>query len=114
MKNERAFHPGRRAFSLQAEHPDSTVPAARIVQTHATFYGATPAWPTAMIEPCESELARWSELWRHGQAGAWARAQQERSVASLVRLEQRCSHRRPSAWALAELGRLRDQLGLAN
>ncbi|HTK66171.1 MAG TPA: hypothetical protein VL595_27585 [Pseudonocardia sp.] len=113
MTEKRAVHAGR-AFSVQAEHPDPAVPATLAVQSHVAFYGATPAWPTAMIEPCESELARWSELWRYGQAAVWARTQREQSVASLVRLEQRCSHRRPSAWAIAELGRLRDELGLVN
>jgi hypothetical protein len=104
----------RQTYSSQAEHPDPAVPSTLIVQSQATFHGSTPAWPTTMIEPCESELARWSELWRYGQAAIWARTQQEPSVAALVRLEQRCAHRRPSAWALAELGRLRDELGLVN
>jgi hypothetical protein len=105
MTNDRGVQIGR-AYSLQAEHPDPSVPAALIVQHDATYYGATPAWPAAMIEPSESELARWSELWLHGQAAGWVRTQREQSVASLVRLEQRCAHRRPSAWAHTELERL--------
>ena len=113
MANERLVHAGR-GYSLQAEHPDPAIPAAVIVQTDAAFYGATPAWPTAMIEPCESELLRWSELWLNGHAGVWVRAQKEQSVAALVRLEQRCAHRRPSEWALDELRRLRVELGLDN
>jgi hypothetical protein len=113
MTEERRVRIGR-GYSLQAEHPDPTIPATVMLQGHAGFYGATPAWPPAMIEPCESELARWSELWRYGQAAIWARTQQEQSVAALVRLEQRCARRRPSAWAVAELQRLRTELGLAN
>jgi hypothetical protein len=112
--NERTLRFGR-AYSSQAEHPDPTVPApaALIVQDHAAYFGAAPAWPTGMIEPSDTELARWSELWLHGQAGSWVRTQREQSVAALVRLEQRCAHRRPSAWALTELERLRTELGLA-
>jgi hypothetical protein len=113
MIDKRGVHVAR-AYSLQAEHPDPAIPAAVIVPSHAAFYGSTPAWPTAMIEPCDSELARWSELWLHGQAVVWARSQQEQSVAALVRLEQRCAHRRPSEWALAELERLRGELGLVH
>ena len=113
MTVERVVHVGR-VYSSQAEHPDPAIPAALIVRTPSAYYGPTPAWPPAMIEPCESELARWSELWLHGQAATWARTQREQSVASLVRLEQRCAHRRPSEWALAELERLRTDLGLTN
>jgi hypothetical protein len=113
MTDERAMSVGL-VFSPQAEHPDPAIPTGVIVQHHAAFYGATPAWPTSMIEPCESELERWSELWRYGQAALWARTQSEQSVASLVRLEQRCAHRRPSTWALDELERLRTELGLTN
>lgn len=113
MTDRRAVNVGS-GSSPQGEHPDPATPAGLIMQAQATFYGATPAWPTSMIEPCESELERWSELWRYGQAAAWVRTQSEQSVASLVRLEQRCSHRRPSAWALDELERLRSELGLTN
>ena len=115
MTNERTVGI-RRAYSSQADHPDPTVqaPAALLVQDHAAYFGAAPAWPIGMIEPSESELARWSELWLHGQAGSWVRTQREQSVAALVRLEQRCAHRRPSSWALTELERLRTELGLAS
>lgn len=103
-----------RGCSSQAEHPDPTVQAALIAKLDADYYGPAPAWPIGMIEPCKSEMARWAELWLHGQAAGWVRTQREQSVAELVRLEQRCAHRRPSAWALTELERLRTELGLAS
>jgi hypothetical protein len=71
-----------------------------------------PAWPETLIEPTDSELVRWVQLWRRPQAAVWARTGQEHTVATLVRLEQRCDPRRPSAPCDAELGRLRRQLGV--
>ena len=75
-------------------------------------YGSTPAWPASMIRPSESELARWTELWRSAHAASWMRGERQRAVASLVRLEERCSRRRPSARALVQLADLRRELGL--
>ena len=72
-----------------------------------------PAWPETMIEPTDSELARWTQLWRLPQAKVWTRRGQERAVATLVRLEQRCfQDRPPSARCTAELRLLRRELGL--
>lgn len=114
MSDEGERHRYREAVarSPQAEHPDPAIPTSLIAHTRSAFYGSVPAWPVAMIEPSESELARWSELWGLPQAALWTRTQQEAVVAAVVRLEQRCSSRRPSAWALADLERLRRQLGL--
>jgi hypothetical protein len=66
-----------------------------------------------MIEPTDSELARWAQLWKLPQAKVWTRRGQQHAVATLVRLEQRCYQaRRPSARCAAELGLLRRELGL--
>jgi hypothetical protein len=78
------------------EHPEPTVPGAQIPQQRTSPLGVIPAWPAAMIEPSESELARWSQLWRNPQAALWVQAGQEHAVAILVRAELRCGPRRPS------------------
>jgi hypothetical protein len=71
------------------------------------------AWPETMIEPTDSELARWTQLWKLPQAKVWTRRGQERAVATLVRLEHRCREAgRPPARCAAELGLLRRELGL--
>jgi hypothetical protein len=103
---------GLREYSSQGEHPDPAIPTALIAQTRAPYYGATPTWPTTMIGPSVSELARWAELWNNPRAAGWVESEQECAVAALVRVEQRCGRNVPSALAELELGRLRDQLGL--
>jgi hypothetical protein len=96
----------------QAQHPDPAIPTALIRATRAAYYGSTPTWPATMIEPRDSELARWSELWAHPQAAVWFQTEQEHAVATLVRLEQRCGRRRSSAPAQAELQRCHRELGV--
>jgi hypothetical protein len=80
--------------------------------TRAAFYGSTPPWPAALIEPSHSELARWRELWSHPLAAIWIQTEKEHLVAAVVRLEHRCSQARSSPRALTELQRLRHELGL--
>jgi hypothetical protein len=104
--------PSTDACRPQAAHPDPTEPKALIPAARAAFDGQVPPWPASMIEPSESELARWSELWGHPQAAMWVETGQEHVVAALVRVEQRCRQNVPSKLARSELDRLRGQLGL--
>ena len=100
-------------LSAQDEHPDPTFMADRIPEPRSRCGVPIPAWPTAMIDPSEIELARWSELWNHPQALAWFHNQQDLRVAALVRLEHRCRQNRPPATVHhAELEQLRHDLGL--
>ena len=98
--------------SVRDAHPDPML-TARIPKPRSRFGAQIPAWPAAMIDPSDVELARWTELWRQPQALAWVHNNQERSVAALVRLEQRCrQNRQPTAAHRAELEQLRNDLGL--
>jgi hypothetical protein len=67
-----------------------------------------------MIEPSDTELARWCELWTYPRAHIWLHQDQQLAVAELVRLEQR--YRRHGAhralWH-GELTRLQRQLDLS-
>jgi hypothetical protein len=69
-----------------------------------------------MIEPSETELARWSELWNHPHARIWLHQNQQLAVADLVRLEQRYrrSGRAHRALLHRELTRLRSHLNLSH
>lgn len=84
-----------------------------LVEYSGLTWARIPAWPETLIEPTDSELARWEQLWRLPQARVWTRRGQQHAVATLVRLEQRCYRaRRPSARCGAELVILRRELGL--
>jgi hypothetical protein len=96
------------------EHLELIVPGARIPEPRARHRGSIPVWPSTMIAPSESELARWAELWLNPQATQWGRAGHEHAVANLVRAELRCGPRRPSTWARVEVNRLRAALGLGH
>jgi hypothetical protein len=101
-----------RSYWSDAERPQPAPPTTLITHPRSAYQDSVPAWPTTMIEPGESELARWTELWRHPESAGWTQADQGTAVATLVRAEHRCFRRRPSAFAESEVRRLRDQLGL--
>jgi hypothetical protein len=66
-----------------------------------------------LIAPTGDELVRWFQLWSAPQAATWARTGQHDAVAALVRLEERCCQARPpTASYVAQLGQLRNELGL--
>jgi hypothetical protein len=76
-------------YSPAHEHLEPIVPGARIPEPRARHRGSIPLWPSTMIAPSESELARWAELWRNPQATQWGQAGHEHAVANLVRAELR-------------------------
>jgi hypothetical protein len=101
--------------SRHGEHLDPAILHDPSPQIDAADHGSTPPWPVTMIEPSESELARWTQLWTHPQAAVWAQTEQEHTVATLIRLERRCSGRCPPTWTMVvELKRLRLDLGLGS
>ena len=99
-------------FLSRADQLDPTAVTARIPEPRAGFGLSVPAWPDTLIEPTDTEWARWFELWSSPQAAEWVGAGHQCMLATLVRLEVRCRQPLPSEDYLGQLDRLRCELGL--